>query len=139
MEIAVFAGGCFWCMEPAFDNLPGVAEVSSGYTGGTVPNPSYEEVCRGFTGHLEAVQIAFDPSIISYSKLLNIFWHNIDPLDAYGQFCDKGDQYKSAIFFANEEQKVQAEKSKAAVASALKDQTIYTQIRPLDVFYPAAK
>ncbi len=137
MEEAVFAGGCFWCMEPIFDRLPGVISVSSGYAGGVVPHPSYEEICEGHTGHLEVVKIAFDPSKITYSQLLDVFWRNIDPLDPYGQFCDKGDQYKSAIFYANEEQKAQAKKSKEAITSTFKNQAIYTQIRPLDVFYPA--
>lgn len=137
MEEAVFAGGCFWCMEPIFDRTPGVVSVSSGYAGGSVPNPSYEEVCQGWTDHVEAVKIVFDPSITSYAHLLELFWHNIDPLDPYGQFCDKGEQYKSAIFYTSEEQKAEAKKSKDALASALKGHAIYTQIRPLDVFYPA--
>jgi peptide-methionine (S)-S-oxide reductase len=137
MEEAVFAGGCFWCMEPLFDHLDGVDSVTSGYSGGMFPNPSYEEVCRGNTGHLEAVKIVFDPSKISYAKLLDIFWHHIDPLDPYGQFCDKGEQYKSAIFYCNEAQRAQAKKTKDEIAHQLNGKAIYTQIRPLDTFYPA--
>jgi peptide-methionine (S)-S-oxide reductase len=137
IEEAVFAGGCFWCMEPIFDKLEGVVSVISGYTGGTFSNPRYEEVCQGNTGHLEAVKVAYDPDKISYDKLLDIFWHNIDPLDAYGQFCDKGEQYKSAIFYVNEEQKVLAKMSKAAIEPLFNGKAIYTQIRPLEIFYPA--
>jgi peptide-methionine (S)-S-oxide reductase len=137
LEEAVFAGGCFWCMEPIFDGLEGVVSVSSGYTGGTFRNPSYEEVCRGNTGHLEAIKIIYDPAKMTYAQLLDIFWHNIDPLDAYGQFCDKGEQYKSAIFYVNEQQKTQAKASKDEIAQVLKGQAIYTQIRPLEIFYPA--
>jgi peptide-methionine (S)-S-oxide reductase len=136
-EEAVFAGGCFWCMEPIFDKLEGVISVSSGYTGGAVPNPSYEEICQGTTGHLEAIKISYDPTKIAYVKLLDIFWHNIDPLDAYGQFCDKGEQYKSAIFYRNEQQAIQAKKSKEEIAQNFKGEAIYTQIRPLETFYPA--
>ncbi len=135
-ERAIFAGGCFWCMEPLFDKLPGVSGTASGYTGGRVPNPSYEEVCRGNTGHLEAVEIVFDPEVISYEKLLDIFWHHIDPVDPQGQFCDKGEQYLSAIFYANEQQRILADQSKDDVKRML-GQKIYTQIRPLTEFYPA--
>lgn len=136
-EEAVFAGGCFWCMEPIFDKLQGVISVISGYTGGSFPNPSYEEVCQGNTGHLEAVKIVYDPNEITYDKLLEVFWHNIDPLDPYGQFCDKGEQYKAAIFYGNDEQKMLAKKSKDAMELLLRGKAIYTQIRPLDIFYSA--
>lgn len=136
-EVAVFAGGCFWCMEPLFDQLAGVISVTSGYAGGDVDNPSYEQVCDGNTGHLEVIKIVFDPSIISYSQLLNIFWHHIDPTDPQGQFCDKGEQYLSAIFYTHDQQRALAEQSKAEVATVLKGQPIYTQIRPLTAFYPA--
>jgi peptide-methionine (S)-S-oxide reductase len=136
-EEAIFAGGCFWCMEPIFDQLEGVISITSGYTGGVFPNPGYEEVCQGNTGHLEAVKVVYDPSKISYDRLLDIFWHNIDPLDPYGQFCDKGEQYKSAIFYVNNQQKISAKKSKDAIEQLLNGKAIYTQIRPLDVFYPA--
>jgi peptide-methionine (S)-S-oxide reductase len=124
-------------MEPLFDRLEGVVSTSSGYAGGTVVNPTYEEVCEGNTGHLEVVKIDFDPSIISYSRLLDIFWHHIDPTDPQGQFCDKGEQYLSAIFYANDQQRNLAEESKRDVTRALRGQTIYTQIRPLTHFYPA--
>lgn len=136
-ETAVFAGGCFWCLEPLFDRLEGVISTASGYAGGSVANPTYEEVCEGNTGHLEVVKIVFDPALISYTKLLDIFWHHIDPTDPYGQFCDKGEQYLSAIFYTDEEQRSLAENSKQAVAKALRGQKVYTQIRPLTNFYPA--
>lgn len=136
-EEAIFAGGCFWCMEPVFDKLEGVISVTSGYTGGTFSNPSYEEVCQGNTGHLEAVKVVYDSAKISYNQLLDIFWHHIDPLDPFGQFCDKGEQYKSAIFYVNDEQKMLAKKSKTAIEQLFNGKAIYTQIRPLEVFYPA--
>ncbi len=98
-EKATFAGGCFWCMEPPFEGIKGVVDVVSGYTGGTVKNPTYEQVCTGSTGHYEAVEITYDPSLISYENLLDIFWQNIDPTDKIGQFADRGSQYKTAIFF----------------------------------------
>ena len=96
---ATFAGGCFWCMEQPFDALPGVAETTSGYTGGTVENPTYYQVSDGNTGHVEAMQVSYDPAKVTYDTLLDTFWHNIDPLDSRGQFCDKGSQYRSAIFY----------------------------------------
>ena len=136
-EVAVFAGGCFWCMEPLFDKLKGVISTTSGYVGGIVAHPSYEQVCKGNTGHLEAVKIVFDPLIITYSELLDVFWHHIDPTDPQGQFCDKGEQYLSAIFYADERQKTVAEGSKGEIAKALNGQPIYTQIRPLTLFNPA--
>ena len=136
-EVAIFCGGCFWCMEPLFDRLEGVISTESGYTGGHTSNPTYEEVCSGKTGHLEAVKIVFDPAQISYLKLLAIFWHHIDPLDPRGQFCDQGEQYLSAIFYSNEEQRVMAEKSKEEMAKNFKGQTIFTQVRPAQTFYPA--
>ena len=105
MEKATFAGGCFWCMEQPFEELNGVEDVVSGYTGGKVTDPTYEEVCSGRTGHYEAVQVTFDPLIISYSDLLNVFWKQIDPTDPLGQFADKGSQYKAAVFYHDEEQK----------------------------------
>ena len=112
-EKAIFAGGCFWCMEPPFDGLDGVLEVAAGYTGGHIKDPSYEEVCEGDTGHAEAVQITYDPSKITYDKLLDVFWRQIDPTDAGGQFVDRGPQYRTAIFYHTDEQKMLAEKSKA--------------------------
>lgn len=114
-EIATFAGGCFWCMVKPFDQLDGIKEVLSGYTGGHVENPTYEQVCTGMTGHIEAVQITFDPEIISYEKLVNLYWTLIDPTDASGQFYDRGESYTTAIFYHNEKQRVIAEKSKESL------------------------
>src|SRR5512137_770075 len=108
-ETATFAGGCFWCMEAPFDKLPGVVSVIPGYTGGNTINPTYEQVSGGTTGHAEAVQIVYDPAVISYAKLLDVFWHNIDPTAKDRQFCDVGTQYRSAIFYRDEEQKRLAE------------------------------
>ena len=135
---ATFAGGCFWCEETAFEGLPGVASVTSGYAGGQVKNPSYEQVSAGSTGHAESVQVVYDPAQISYPRLLEVFWHNVDPLDAGGQFCDRGTQYRSAIFYADDEQRREAEASKTALE---KDPwfrgKIVTQIVPVGTFYPA--
>ena len=133
---ATFAGGCFWCMVPPFEKLAGVISVTSGYTGGHTVNPTYEEVSAGGTGHVEAVQIIYDPEKIGYGKLLDVFWHNVDPLDAGGQFCDRGDQYKSRIFYHGEEQKRLAEQSKAAMEKQLK-RPVVTAIRPAGPFYAA--
>lgn len=134
---AVFAGGCFWCMQPPFEKLPGVVSVTAGYAGGTKPNPTYEEVSAGGTGYLESVKVVYDPSKISYSQLLDVFWHNIDPLDPSGQFCDKGNQYLSVIFYADDAQKKLAEASEQKISAQFQGQTVYTQIRPLTTFYPA--
>ena len=112
LEKATFAGGCFWCMEPPFDRLDGVVSVTAGYTGGQKKNPSYEEVSSGTTGHTESVEVIYDPSKISYTKLLDVFWHNIDPTVKDRQFCDSGSQYRTAIFYHDEEQKKLAEQSK---------------------------
>jgi peptide methionine sulfoxide reductase msrA/msrB len=137
-EKATFAGGCFWCMEDAFEKLDGVVEVVSGYTGGQQDNPTYEEVCSGTTGHYEAIQITFDPSKISYNDLLNFFWRQIDPTDAQGQFADRGSQYRTAIFHHNEEQKVLAEKSKDELEKSKRfDKPIVTRILPLTKFFEA--
>jgi peptide-methionine (S)-S-oxide reductase len=133
---ATFAGGCFWCMEPPYDKLPGVISTTSGYTGGQVKNPTYEQVSSGGTGHAEAVQIVYDPSKVSYAKLLEVFWHNIDPLTPNRQFCDSGDQYRSAIFFHDAEQKRLAEKTKAEVEKEL-GKKVVTEIVPAAVYYPA--
>jgi peptide-methionine (S)-S-oxide reductase len=136
--VGIFAGGCFWCMEEAFEKVPGVVTAVSGYTGGTVPNPSYEQVSTGRTGHAEAVEVTYNPAKVSYTQLVDWFWHNIDPVDARGQFCDKGTQYRSAIFYRNDEQKKVAEASKAAlVASGRFKQPIATEITPASAFYPA--
>jgi peptide-methionine (S)-S-oxide reductase len=136
--IATFAGGCFWCMQPPFDALGGVISTTVGYTGGHTKNPTYEEVESGDTGHAETIQITYDPNKISYAKLLDVFWHNIDPLTANGQFCDHGTQYRSAIFYHNDEQKRLAEESKKALeASGRFHQPIVTAIVPASEFYPA--
>lgn len=136
MKKAIFAGGCFWCINSAFDGVRGVSNRISGYIGGNNPHPTYEEVCKGHSGHYEAVEITYDPSIISYPQLLGIFWRNIDPLDKEGQFADKGSQYYSAIFYLDEEQKSQAEHSKQELALILKIQ-IVTEIIEASEFYPA--
>ena len=135
---ATFAGGCFWCMEPPFDELEGVISTTSGYTGGKVQNPSYEQVSSGGTGHIEAVEVAYDPAKISYEKLLEVFWRNIDPTDGKGQFCDRGEQYTTAVFFHGEEQRRLAEESKRKlVDSGLLTKPITTPIRPAATFYAA--
>jgi peptide-methionine (S)-S-oxide reductase len=138
LQKATFAGGCFWCMEPAFDKLEGVKSVVSGYTGGHKTNPTYEEVSSGATGHAESVEITYDPAVISYSKLLDVFWHNIDPTAKDRQFCDTGSQYRSAIFYHSEEQKHLAEASKKALELSKRfPGPIYTEIVPATAFYPA--
>jgi peptide-methionine (S)-S-oxide reductase len=114
---ATFAGGCFWCMEPPFEKLAGVVSVTSGYTGGTKVDPTYEEVSSGVTGHAEAVRVVYDPAVVTYEKLLEVFWHNVDPLTPNRQFCDAGTQYRSAIFFHGEAQADAAKASKAAPAA----------------------
>ena len=133
---ATFAGGCFWCMEGPFDKLDGVKSTTSGYIGGDKKNPTYEEVSSGGTGHAEAVEIVYDPAKVSYEKLLEVFWRNIDPLVRDRQFCDVGTQYRSAIFFHDELQKRLAEASKAEVQKRFK-QPIVTEIVPAAKFYPA--
>jgi len=136
--VAVFAGGCFWCMEPPFDKLDGVTATTSGYTGGVKPNPTYEQVSAGSTGHLEAVRVEYDPARITYERLLEVFWRNIDPLDAHGQFCDKGEQYLSAVFVADDQQRAAAEASKVALERSGKlPGPIVTRILPAAPFYPA--
>ena len=133
---ATFAGGCFWCMEPPYDEIDGVLSTISGYIGGTKKNPTYEQVTTGTTGHAEAVQVAYDPSKVSYEKLLDVFWRNIDPLTANAQFCDHGSQYRSAIFYHDETQKRLAEKSKESVQRRFK-QPVVTEIVRATEFYPA--
>jgi len=137
-EVATFAGGCFWCMEHPFDELPGVISVTSGYTGGQTKNPTYEEVSAGTTGHAESVNIVYDPSKVGYAKLLEVFWHNIDPTVANRQFCDVGRQYRSAVFYHNDEQRRLAEASKEALEKLkpFKGQ-ILTEITQAGEFYPA--
>lgn len=134
--VAIFAGGCFWCMEPPFDTLPGVISTTSGYIGGSVANPRYEEVSAGGTGHAEAVEVRYDPGQIGYDKLLQVFWHNIDPFAKDRQFCDRGDQYRSAIFYLDDEQKLLAEKSRSELEAKL-GQTFETKIENADRFYAA--
>jgi peptide-methionine (S)-S-oxide reductase len=136
---AYFAGGCFWCVEADFEKLPGVVAAVSGYTGGKTRNPTYEQVSSGGTGHAEAVEIEYDPAKVSYAALLDHFWKNIDPTVEDQQFCDHGDQYRSAIFYSTPEEKRLAEESRAAIAASgkLGSSRIYTEIEPLDVFYLA--
>ena len=137
-ELATFAGGCFWCMVPPFDNLPGVIKVVSGYTGGHKADPTYEQVCSQKTGHCEAVQVTFDPEEISYDELLEVFWRQIDPTDPDGQFFDRGETYRTAIFYHNEEQKQKAEASKRALSQSGRfAKPIATRILPAGPFYPA--
>lgn len=133
---AIFAGGCFWCMEPPYDQLDGVEATVSGYTGGDVANPSYEQVTRGGTGHYEAVKVIYDPGQVSYRELIAVFWHNIDPLDDGGQFCDRGSSYRSAIFYRNDKQRQIAEESKEAVAEQF-SRPVATEIIAAKEFYPA--
>lgn len=138
LQTATFAGGCFWCMEPPYDELPGIISTTVGYTGGQVPNPTYEEVSSGTTGHREAVQIVFDSTKVSYRQLLEVFWRNIDPTDPFGQFADKGSQYKTAVFYHNEKQKQLAIQAKQELeASGKFDKPVATDILPAREFYPA--
>jgi len=137
-KTAIFAGGCFWCMEHPFDEIDGVVSVTSGYSGGSKQKPTYEEVSAGTTGHAEAVQVVYDPAKVSYQKLVDVFWHNIDPLTANAQFCDHGTQYRSAIFYQGDAQKRVAEASKEAlVKSGRFDKPIVTQIVAASTFWPA--
>lgn len=135
-KLATFAGGCFWCMEHPFDSLPGVISVTSGYTGGHKENPSYEEVSSGSTGHAEAVQIVYDPALISYEKLLEVYWRNIDPTTPNRQFCDVGSQYRPEIFYHDEVQKRLAEASRARLEKE-KGWRIAVRITPASAFYAA--
>lgn len=135
---AYFAGGCFWCMEEAFEQVEGVIAVVSGYMGGTVINPSYEEVSAGRTGHAEAVEVSYDPAKVDYQRLLDAFWHNVDPVTPNAQFCDYGSQYRSAIFYGIEEEKRLAEESKRAIEQSKRfAQPIATQLINASAFYPA--
>jgi len=135
---ATFAGGCFWCMQPPFDRLDGVRSTTVGYTGGHTQNPTYEQVSAGGTGHAESIQITYDPAKVSYAKLLEVFWRNVDPLTPNAQFCDHGTQYRSAIFFLTAEQQRLAEDSKRELeASGRFKQPIVTEIVPASSFYPA--
>lgn len=135
---AIFAGGCFWCMEKPFDELPGVLDTTSGYTGGTVADPTYTQVSAGGTGHVEAVQVTYDSAQVSYETLLDVFWHNIDPVDNRGQFCDKGSQYRAKIFYQDEAQQAAAIASKTALDQTGElPQPITTEIEAASTFYPA--
>lgn len=134
--VAIFAGGCFWCVEADFDKVEGVTGTVSGYTGGREPDPTYRQVSAGATGHIEAVEIRFDPAKVSYRELLEVYWRNIDPLAKDRQFCDSGRQYRSAIFYHGEEQRRLAEASKKAVEAKLKTR-VFTEILPAAEFYPA--
>ncbi|QYN46659.1 peptide-methionine (S)-S-oxide reductase MsrA [Gilliamella sp. ESL0405] len=137
-EKATFAGGCFWCMVKPFDKYEGVISVVSGYTGGHVPNPTYEQVCQGTTGHTEAVEITFDPNKITYQALLDIFWQQIDPTDANGQFADRGDSYRPVIFYHTPSQhKLALESKQKLIASKRFSQPINVAIEPAVAFYPA--
>ncbi len=138
LETATFAGGCFWCMEAPFDKMPGVVSVTSGYTGGTTRNPTYAEVSAGSTGHAEAVQIVFDPARIDYGRLLDVFWRNIDPTVKDRQFCDHGNQYRSAIFYHNEAQKQRAMQSRAVLERNKPfKEPVMTEITAVGPFYAA--
>jgi peptide-methionine (S)-S-oxide reductase len=130
---AIFAGGCFWCMEADYEKQAGVTGVVSGFTGGTLPNPTYS---GNHQGHFEAVEVTYDPAIVDYAELLDVFWKNVDPFDNQGQFCDKGPSYRSAIFPGSESEKVLAEQSKAKVAARFSGQTVYTEIRDRGRFWP---
>jgi peptide-methionine (S)-S-oxide reductase len=133
---ALFAGGCFWCEEATFEGLPGVEQVISGFTGGTAKDPTYEQVSAGGTGHAEAVRVVFDPSKISYRQLLEVYWHNVDPVDGGGQFCDRGDQYRPAIYWLDEAQHKAIETSMKAVEKQLKHK-LAVEIRKAGPFYAA--
>ncbi|MBH0198108.1 MAG: peptide-methionine (S)-S-oxide reductase MsrA [Nitrospira sp.] len=135
---AYFAGGCFWCMEEAFEQVEGVIEVVSGYMGGTVANPSYEQVSGGSTGHAESVEVSYDPAKVSYQKLLDVFWRNVDPITPNAQFCDHGSQYRSAVFYGTDEEQRLTAESKAAIERSKRfSAPIVTQVVKASVFYPA--
>lgn len=135
-ETAVFAAGCFWCIQPPYDNAEGVEKTTVGFTGGITRNPTYKEVTGENTGHYEAIEVVYDPSTISYDQILDIFWHNIDPTDAGGQFFDRGQSYQTVVFYANEAQHQAALASKQKMEEQL-GKKIATKILPLDHFYPA--
>lgn len=136
-ERAIFAGGCFWCVEADFDKVPGLISATSGYTGGTVANPTYQQVSSGNTGHAEAVEVVYDPAKVSYAKLLDYFWHHVDPLVKDQQFCDHGDEYRTVIFTFNDEQKKLAEETKKQVEAKFAPRTVYTQVVAAGPFYKA--
>jgi peptide-methionine (S)-S-oxide reductase len=136
LKTAVFAGGCFWCVEEAFDKVSGVRETTSGYIGGDADSATYKAVSGGGTGHYEAVQVRYDPAEVTYERLLDAFWRNVDPFDARGQFCDKGSQYLSAVFVADDGERAEAEAAKERVAEQFK-MPVATEILPQEAFYPA--
>jgi peptide-methionine (S)-S-oxide reductase len=136
-EIATFGAGCFWCVEAVFQELKGVIKVESGYMGGSVPNPTYREVCTGTTGHAEVTRLTFDPAVISFEELLEVLWTTHDPTTLNRQGADVGTQYRSSVFYHSDEQKMKAEKSKAEVATTIWDKPIVTEIVPAGTFYPA--
>ena len=133
---ATFASGCFWCTEADFDKVAGVISTTSGYTGGKLPNPTYKQVSSGGTGHTEAVQVVYDPAVVSYEKLLDHYWHNVDPFVAHRQFCDEGTQYRPVIFYHSQEQRTAAEASKARIQKMFKEPIVVT-IEPAGPFYVA--
>ncbi len=136
-EVATFAGGCFWCTEADFDKVPGVISTTSGFIGGTVANPSYQQVTTGTTGHTEAVEIVFDPAKVTYQQLLDVFWRNHDPLAKDRQFCDRGNMYRPGIFFHSEAQRAQADASKKQVQSRFAPRVVHTEITKASTFYKA--
>lgn len=136
LKTAVFAGGCFWCMEHPFDSLKGVTDVQAGYAGGHVENPAYKDVSEGGTGHREVIQVTYDPEKVGYADLLEVYWRNVDPFDAQGQFCDKGAQYAAAIYAADEQEKALTEASKSAMGKRFGQETTVL-IVPAATFYPA--
>jgi peptide-methionine (S)-S-oxide reductase len=138
IQTAIFAGGCFWCVESDFDHVKGVIDTTSGYTGGTLNNPTYKQVTKGGTGHYEAVRVRFDADVVSYRELVDIFWRTIDPFDAGGQFCDRGDSYRSAVFTRGKAQRADAEASKAAAEAKL-GKSFVTPVASASKFYPAEK
>ncbi|MBI2742372.1 MAG: peptide-methionine (S)-S-oxide reductase MsrA [Chlamydiales bacterium] len=137
LDSATFAGGCFWCMQHDFDDVEGVVSTTAGYTGGVKADPTYEEVSKGGTGHVESVRVEYDPKKISYEQLLDVYWHNIDPTRDDGQFCDSGSQYRPVIFYHNKEQKRLADQYKEALIRSKKIEPILVEILPAKTFYPA--
>lgn len=136
-KTAIFAGGCFWCMQPGFDNTPGVTKTVVGYSGGHVPNPTYEQVVSDTTGHYEAIEVTYDPSKVTYEQLLPIYWENIDPLDAGGQFADRGEHYQTVVFVADDAQRAAAEASKKTIEQKFAPKPVATKILPAKPFYAA--
>ena len=136
--VAIFAGGCFWCLQPPFDRTPGVTHTEVGYTGGHVPNPTYEDISEGTTGHFEAIKIEYDPQVTTYAKLLDVFWKNIDPTQKDGQFADRGPQYRTAVFYATPAEQAAADESKTKLEQSKKfSDPVSTMILPLKTYYPA--